>query len=246
MIPKLIWRLATGAVLTIVCCGCSGMKTQPQREKPMMVNASETFDLSEPGDSWSFRTPNLWHLAQEADRHFLQMDAPPQRPLLPGVPRPQEYAIYRKYEFRSFNLSCRVRVDCEPSVAVRDAVVIFGRQDRTHGYYLHLANQSGDFHNTLVRLDGKTRRALVPSGSLPPTATDKAWHRVDIQRDADKGTITVYFDYDERDPKPLLQITDRTYEWGFIGVGSFNDYASFGRVLIEGQARKPAHPLDMD
>jgi len=227
-------------IMGLASVGCTNLKTEPKRETPLLVTLRETFDLPEVSDNWSFRTPGLWHVASEGDRRFLQMNEPPKRPMLPGVRRPQEYAIYNKYEFRSFNLSCRVRVDCDPSVRGRDVVIIFGRQDKTHYYYIHLSNRSDTVHNMLIRVDGDTRQPLLPAGSLPLTLTDNAWHKVDIQRDVEKGTITVYFDYDAGHREPLIQITDRTYEWGFVGLGSFNDYGSFGRVVIEGEARMPA------
>ena len=210
----------------------------PPRAEFLHVNVQELFELPT-ADSWSPRTPELWSVAAEGDRRFFRMTEPPQRPMLEGVRRPQEYAVYSPYEFRSFSLSARVRVDRDPAVKARDAVIIFGMQDPTHFYYAHLAGGADEAHNTLWRVDGQTRTRMLPADVRPPPAMpDLAWHKVDVIRDADTGLIQVFVDAYDPAAKPLFEATDKTYEWGRVAIGSFDDFASFARVLIEGQGRK--------
>jgi hypothetical protein len=206
-------------------------------EAPLIVTIHEDFQLPEPGEAWTFRTPELWHISTENDMRFLQMDVPPRRPILPGVRRPQEYAVYSRYQFRSFSLSCLVRIDKAVEVAARDACIIFGRQDDTHFYYAHLSGVADNVHNTLMRVDGDTRQRLLDHHP-PPAITDKEWHRVDVLRDVDAGTIRVYVDAESEDHPPLFAVTDRTYEWGHIALGSFDDHASFANLVIQGEARR--------
>lgn len=226
----------------LAAAGCSQHldATAAPQDAPAVVLIREDFTSDESLDRWTFRTPELWRIAVEGHRRMLQMAIPPQRPALPGVRRPQEYAVYNRYDFRSFSLSCRVRVDRDVSVAARDACIIFGRQDDTHFYYAHLSGLSNDVHNTLMRVDGQTRVSLVPRERQPaPTFTDREWHRVDILRDVDTGRIQVFFDV-ERNPEPVFDVIDHTYEWGQIGLGSFDDHASFAQLVIDGQARPRA------
>jgi hypothetical protein len=223
----------------------SGCKTPPQSPAAgsPIVTAFDQFLLDEPGENWAFRTPELWRVAVEGDRRFLQMAIPPERPMLAGVRRPQEYAIYAPYEFRGFSLSARVRADRDPSVTRRDACIIFGWQDETHFYYAHLSGATDEWHNALVRVDGETRVSLVPPGQRPPpTLTDLAWHKVDVLRELKAGTIEVYVDAYDPAARPVFRVVDRTYEWGHVGVGSFDDHASFANVKIEGEARPAARP----
>ncbi len=236
--------------MVLVCA--SGCQTppaaSPSGEGPLLVTVAQDFDLAEPSDAWAFRTPSLWWIAEEEGRKFLQMGIPPKRPTMAGIRRPQEYAIYSNYEFRSFNLSCQVRIDREITVAARDACIIFGRQDNTHMYYAHLSSLSdGGAHNVLMRVDGQTRRSLLPPGLQPPPAIrDGNWHQVSVIRDADTGRIRVYVDARSLNDPPVFDVVDKTYEWGFIGLASFDDHASFARVLIEGQARRPGAQPAMD
>jgi len=224
--------------------GCGETTTTPATRREIMHAAvRESFEL--PGaDAWSFRTPELWSVAGEQGRRYLQMAEPPDRPMLPGVCRVQEYAIYEPYEFRSFALSCFVRVDRDEAVTTRDVCILFGRKDDTHYYYVHLSGLSDEAHNTIMRVDGDTRVRLLPEGFRPsPVMTDRNWHKVDVLRNCDTGLIQVYVDaFDEQSARPYFEVSDKAYEWGFIGLGSFDNRAGFARVLIEGDARRPAAP----
>lgn len=233
---RTITPVAVGIMLW-TATGCLEQNT-PRRNDRLDIHSTamveENFVLDSLGDAWQPRTPELWRIvAEPPDRRVLQMLPPPERPMLPGVRRPQEVVIYTRHRFRSFNLSCRVRVDSDPAQVGRDACILFGRQDDTHFYYVHLSNESKEFHNCLVRVDGETRTKLAqPDEAL---MTDRHWHKVDILRDADTGDITIYVDAYDEDAQPWLQVKDTTYAAGHIGLGSFNDHASFARVLIEGE-----------
>ncbi|HOW69374.1 MAG TPA: hypothetical protein PKY77_02135 [Phycisphaerae bacterium] len=226
-----------------------GCQTNPPRKSPVPdwfdVTLADDFEFDAPSSAWRFRTPSLWRIAYEGDRRFLQMAIPPEGTRPGAGIRPWEYAVYGRYEFRSFSLSCRVRIDRELTVEGRDVCILFGRQDPGHYYYLDLSADSGDFRNTLVRVDGPSRKALLSTtAARPPTITDRAWHRVDILRDVDSGTIKVYVDAEPNSapPKPTLEGQDRSYPWGTIALGSFGHHASFARLAIEGQAREPRAP----
>lgn len=237
------------ALLAIM--GCSQWQGQAQRDVenggPELVRVQETFALGQ-ADNWRFRTPELWSILEDEGRPYLQVAEPPQRPMLPGVRRPQEYAIFTPYEFRSFSLSCFMRVDRDPAVKARDACIIFGRRDDTHFYYAHLAGASDGVHNTVMRVDGDTRQRLMPDGFRPePIFTDRTWHKVDVLRNCDTGLTQIFVDaYDPAAATPYFEFTDKTYEWGHLAIGSFDDHASFANVLIEGQARQPASPPTAD
>lgn len=242
------FAFALGATFALgLLAGCQSTPAAPAVERPAVVSFEENFQLPEPSDSWKLRTPELWRIAREGDRRFIQMAVPPKREILTGVRRPQEYAIYAKYEFRSFNLSCRVRIDRDVNVPTRDAVIIFGRQDNTHMYYAHLSSTANNSHNNLIRVDGPTRQTLIPKVDQPkPAIVDKEWHKVDVQRNCDTGDIKVFVDAFDREAPPLFHVVDKTYDWGYIGFGSFDDHASFAHIMIEGQGRSPQTPAVSD
>lgn len=239
--------LCLAVTLLFAAIGCQTPPRAGEPERPLIVTAQDDFELAEPSDAWSMRTPSLWRIAVEGDRRFLQMALPPQRPFMPGIRRPQEYALYNRYEWRSFNLSCRVRIDRPVATQGRDVCIVLGRQDATHLYYIHLSSLSADVHNNIVCVNGEQRRVLIPRAQQPPPAiTDADWHKVDVIRDCDSGRLQVFVDAHDESAKPVFDVTDRTYDWGFIGLASFDDHGSFDHVIIEGQARPPMRPIDVD
>lgn len=237
----------TGASIALLLLSClPGCQLNPPKKPPAQgwfdATVSDDFEFETPSPAWAFRTPALWRIAYEGDRRFLQMAIPPEGTKLGGRLLPWEYAVYGKYEFRSFSLSCRVRIDREAAAKGRDACILFGRQDPTHCYCVRLAaDSSGDF-GMVTRIDGTIRKSLTASTpSRPPVIADRNWHRVDLLRDADSGTIKIYIDADPAaaSPAPAFETQDRTYPWGTIALGSFEHHASFARLAIQGQARRP-------
>ena len=240
-------RSTSAAVAIMFLSAMAGCRTAPRSQaQPAFANVvkvtvTDDFDFDAPGDAWNFRTPSLWRIAHEGRRRFLQMAIPPDQPVPPGIFQPWESALYGKYEFRSFSLSCRVRIDREVSVKGRDACIIFGRQDDNHFYSVCLSNDNDDFHNNIIVVDGRDHRPLLAAARPAPAITDRNWHWVDMIRDVHSGPIRVYVDDDTKvsSPSPLFEVKDRRYEWGAIGLGSLDDHASFARFAIEGQARPP-------
>lgn len=228
-------------------CGCQDPNaTAPERlrEEPIsLVNVRDDFEMAVPGDSWSFLNPGLWRVGVEGHRRFLQMAYPPDLPPQGGPQRPSEYAMFNAYQFRSFALTCRLRVDSAPRDEGNNACVIFGWRDDRHFYYVHLSNVYGELSNTVVRVEGGTARSLIPLiDRREPAFTDQDWHKVDVLRDANTGSIEVYVNAFSEDAQPLFSVTDRTYEWGHIGFGACRDHASFAGVEFEGEARRSGLP----
>jgi len=227
-------------------CGQPAVPAAARRET-VIVTVEDEFTGDEPAGHWTFRTPALWRVTQEGPRRFLQLLDLPGRTMMPGVRRPQEYAVFNAYEWRNCWISFWVRVDRDPAVAARDACVILGRQDNTRFYYVHLSGASDGVHTAVMCVEGDRRRSLAPEGWRPrPPLTDLAWHKVDVLRDFDAGKIVVKVDAADENSPALFDVIDRTYEWGHVGLGSFDDHASFGRVLIRGEARRPLQPPVVD
>lgn len=240
--------LGCGLVLAMICAGCN----QPDASKgieqeAVHVQARESFLLTD-ADNWLIRTPELWQVVGEPGRRYLQLNSPKAaRGMLPGPRRPQEYALYTPHEFRSFALSCFVRVDAGHA-AMGDICIIFGRQDASHLYYVQLSGASDVARDAIVRVSGSTSQSLIPAGSRrKPIIADREWHKIDVLRDANSGSIQVFVDaHDEKTSRPYLQATDTSYEWGFVGLGSFDRTVSFARILIEGQGREPIAAATLD
>jgi len=63
------------------------------------------------------------------------------------------------------------------------------------------------------------------------TPWDDKWHQVKLVRAAQKGTIEVYFD----DMKtPVMTAEDKTFVWGQVGIGSFDDSGHWSDIKLHG------------
>ena len=71
------------------------------------------------------------------------------------------------------------------------------------------------------------RLAMTKNERLTPW--DDEWHTVRVRRDVDSGTIDVFFDDMEN---PHMQVNDKTFKKGRIGIGSFDDLNEFDDVVI--------------
>ena len=118
----------------------------------------------------------------------------------------------------------------------RSLCLFFGYQDPAHLYYVHFGQKTDDHANQIFIVNNEPRKK-ISTETTPGTAWDNKWHHARIVRKVETGTIEVYFDDMQ---KPVMKATDKTFNWGEVGVGSFDDTGRFDRVLVYGKkASKP-------
>ena len=101
----------------------------------------------------------------------------------------------------------------------RDVCLFFGYQDDAHFYYVHLGKKTDD-HCNQIFIVNKADRKKISTKTTDGTPWDDKWHHVRIVRKVEDGSVAVYFD----DMKtPVMTATDKTFTWGRVGVGSFDD-----------------------
>lgn len=119
----------------------------------------------------------------------------------------------------------------------RSLCLFFGYQDPTHLYYVHFGQQTDDHANQIFIVNDAPRKK-ISTETTPGTPWDNKWHHARIVRNAESGTIDVYFDNMD---KPVMKGVDKTFTWGEVGVGSFDDTGRFDQVLVYGKkAARPA------
>jgi hypothetical protein len=116
----------------------------------------------------------------------------------------------------------------------RDVCLVFGYQDPAHFYYVHLGKKTDD-HANQIFIVNDAARTKISTRTTPGTDWDDAWHHVKIVRRVLDGTIEVYFD----DLKtPVMTATDKTFTWGRVGLGSFDDTSNWDDVQLRGTRAK--------
>jgi hypothetical protein len=112
----------------------------------------------------------------------------------------------------------------------RDVCLFFGWQDPAHFYYVHLGKKTDDHANQIFIVNAADRKK-ISTKTTPGTNWDDGWHHVKVVRRVGDGTIAVYFD----DMKtPVMTAADKTFTWGQVGVGSFDDTANWDDVKLRG------------
>jgi hypothetical protein len=117
----------------------------------------------------------------------------------------------------------------------RDLCLFFGFQDPAHLYYVHLGKKADAHANSIFLVNGKDRVSIATKRT-EGTNWDDNWHTVRIVRKVESGTILVYFD---DLTKPVMETVDKTFTWGRVGIGSFDDTGNFDEVRVWGVKAEP-------
>lgn len=115
--------------------------------------------------------------------------------------------------------------------AHRDMCLVFGYQDPSHFYYVHLALRADDRANQVFIVNGAPRKKITVQGSAG-TPWKSGWHKVRLVRRAADGQINVYFDDLQN---PTMTARDKTFVAGRVGLGTFDDEGNWDQVRLSGR-----------
>ena len=116
----------------------------------------------------------------------------------------------------------------------RDLCLFFGWQSPEKFYYAHLAKKADDRANQVFIVNGK-ERVKISKTTTPGTDWTDGWHQLRLVRKPSDGSIAVYFD-DMK--KPVMTATDKTFAWGQVGIGCFDDTGNWRSVKLDGTKKR--------
>src|SRR5262245_35219345 len=183
-------------------------------------------------DRWELSDPAAWKLVKQGDRHVLSQFQ--QSQVKTPVRSPFNRALVKDVTVGDFVLEVRVQSTAK-DYGHRDLCVFFGFQDPAHLYYVHLGKKADAHANSIFLVDGKDRVSIARKRT-DGTNWDDNWHTVRVVRKVESGSILVYFD--DMD-KPVMGAVDRTFTWGRVGVGSFDDTGNFDDFRLWGAKAEP-------
>ncbi len=143
---------------------------------------------------------------------------------------PVNMAMLKYQTVGDFVLTAKVRTT-KKSYGHRDMCLFFGYQDPAHFYYVHLGQKADDHANQIFIVNDAPRIKISEKTSAGTPWKDDTWHQVKIVREVESGLIEVYFD-DMK--KPMMAAHDKTFDWGSIGLGSFDDTGMWDDVELRG------------
>jgi hypothetical protein len=212
--------------ITLLALAAASLAFAGAKHPPLFV---ETFDKG--ADRWQPTDSAAWKIEETKNGKVYSLHQakskyePPHR-------SPYNIALVKGLNVESFTLTVEAKSTATTG-AHRDVCLFFGYQGPAKFYYVHVAgaaelkdpNANGIF---LVH-DAPRKKISEPSTHAKPW--DDAFHTIRIERDTKTGDIRVYFDDGK---EPVMKANDKTFAWGFVGIGSFDDVAEFRKVTVDG------------
>ena len=186
-----------------------------------------SFDFSSDLDAWTMTDPTAWKIEQEDGDGKLSLFG--KSDYSPAVRSPHNIARVKDVIVTDFVLDVDAK-QTGKEYGHRDLCFFFGYQDPSHFYYVHLATKADDHANSIFLVNDAPRVSIAQKRT---NGTDWAdgYHHIRIERDTTSGTIKVFFnDMDS----PVMETVDKTFLYGSVGVGSFDDTGNFDNFTIHG------------
>ena len=182
-------------------------------------------DFESGTDRWEILDPATWRIAARDGNHTLEITARKSE-YKPPVRSPGHLALIKDLDLEDFDVTFRVR-STKDTGNHRDCCVFFGYQDDQHFYYVHLGAKPDPHSGQIMIVKEAPRLAMTQNERLTPW--DDQWHTVRVERDVQSGSIKVYFD---DLTTPHMEVIDKTFGKGRIGIGSFDDLNEFDDVVV--------------
>jgi hypothetical protein len=184
-------------------------------------------DFTKGAERWKPTDAKAWKVIDTKEGKAYSQFA--QSKYKPKVRSPLNYSLIRDLTVGDFVLEAKVQSTAR-DYPHRDMCLFFGWQGPEKFYYAHLAKRTDDRANQVFVVNGKDR-VKISKKTTPGTNWTNGWHHVKLVRRVKDGTIEVYFD-DMK--KPVMTAVDRTFTWGQVGVGSFDDTGNWREVKVYG------------
>ena len=179
---------------------------------------------------WQATDPNAWRIDANEGNPGNALSLFAASVYTPPFTSPSNINLIKNVNVTSFVLELDM-LSTTPYVLGRDLCLFFGYQDPSHFYYAHISDTADNVHNT-IHIVNNAARASIADYRNSGNSLEGGWHKVRLLRDVDKGTIEVYFDDMN---EAVMTAVDSTFDWGKVGVGSFNDAGQFDNIHLYGQ-----------
>ena len=185
-------------------------------------------DFEDTIEDWQLVDDGWGHKTNEDENKVLSLHKKESN-YKPEVRCPRHQALLQDVTVTDFQFDLRV-LSTHKDYPHRDCILIFGYQSPTEFYYVHLGKAT-DKHCNQIFIVNNAARTKISVTTNEGTAWNDQWHNVRIKRDVESGEIEIYFDDMET---PCMTALDKTFVFGGIGVGSFDDTADFDDIKLYG------------
>ncbi len=232
---RMSFAVLTLAVSVYIASACQAHAEEPAKELlglPLVFQ--DDFEMGDPATRWEPSDPKAWKLTeQNGNKVWSQFQhIVTQTP----VRSPFNRSVAKDVVVGSCVLDVKLQSTAR-DYPHRSLCLFFGYQDPAHLYYVHLGQKTDDNANQIFIVNNAPR-TKISTKTTDGTKWDNEWHHVRVVRDVESGKIDVFFDNMK---EPVMTAVDKTFTWGQVGIGSFDDTGNFDNVLVYGnKVSRPA------
>jgi hypothetical protein len=223
-------RCASFLFLATLASAALLIASQSSAADPLPVVYTEDFEKG--ADNWQPFDPDQWKV-KKTDKGQVYSQHEKKSKYKPPHRSPTNISLLKDVIVGDFELKVKIH-STHPDYGHRDACVVFGYQDPSHFYYVHLGKQADDHANQIFIVNNEARKKISLT-STPGTNWTDDWHAVKVVRKPADGTIEIFFDNMD---KPVMTAKDKTFAWGRVGVGTFDDTSDWDDIVVRGSAAK--------
>lgn len=185
-------------------------------------------DFSDGAKAWEPSDPKAWKITEvDGNQVFENLGGSDYQPPFRS---PLNIALLKGHTVGDFILTAKVQSKQEPR-GHRDMCLFFGYQDPSNFYYVHLGQETDPHANQIFLVNEAPRVAISEKASDGTPWESGKWHDVKIVRTVATGLIEIYFD-DMETPSHVAH--DKTFLWGRIGIGTFDDFGLWDDIELRG------------
>jgi hypothetical protein len=173
--------------------------------------------------------PKAWRLGSAGGKAFLEQFAASK--YTPKHRSPFNFALIGGKKFGDFVLEAELQSTAR-EYGHRDMVLVFGFQDPSHFYYVHMATKADDHANNVFIVKDTPRVKIAKETNKGNDWGTDAWRKIRLVRTIADGGIKVYF---QDMSKPVMVAEDKTFGPGWIGFGTFDDTGRVANVKVWGK-----------
>lgn len=156
----------------------------------------------------------------------------------PKYRSPPNIALLKDVTVGDLQITAKVQSTNPGAGPHRDMCVAWGYQDPTHFYYVHFgAVNTPDTNSCQIFIVNDAARKPITIKQTKGTPWNDGWIDVKVTRDAASGEMNVYF---QNMDEPLMSAKDKTFTWGRVGLGTFDDNGNWDDFELRGVKVVPA------
>jgi len=192
-------------------------------------------DFSKGAHAWKPTDDKKWKLTEVDGNQVYELLG--KSSYQPPYRSPHSISLLKDKIVGSFVLTARIQTT-QTTRGHRDLCFFFNYQNPSHYYYLHLGELPDQNSSQIFIVNEAPRTNLTKVKEGIPWKNGQ-FHNLKIVRDVESGKIEVYFD---DMAKPVKSTVDKTFTWGQIGIGSFDDMGYFADIVLRGLEIKKGKP----